>query len=201
MGHPSNLGIWMKSFGKTLRKTYLIKSSSGLAALLFVMTLAVSGVGGQQAKQRSGPMRVRLRAIKVLKLSDGEQSKRSPDYLGATHLVRLRFEAPDAGSVYVYAPYCGQPVGYTIERVGGHVSWVGSSPAAKSPGFRAVKIETGSCWLLMTPRSAYEWEVETEARGDTEEARSIFIKYGTQGKPEELISEWYIVAHAGGVGY
>jgi len=130
-------------------------------------------------------------------MSDAEYANRVKDYIGATHLVRLRFEAPSDRNVFLYAPYCGKPSGYVLERTAGSVKWLAANPGAdssKSPGFKQLEGGTGSCWLLMTSGSAYEWEEETEPRAPIEEARSIFVKGGRDQEPVELISAWYIVS-------
>jgi hypothetical protein len=127
-------------------------------------------------------------------MNEAEYSRRIKDNIGATFVVRLRFEAPTDRSVFVYAPYCGKPMGYTLERKTGRVRWLGASPnedASKSPGFKKIELQTGSCWLLMTQTAAYEWETEIEPVAGVEEAKSVFVKIDKNGEPLELVSPWY----------
>jgi hypothetical protein len=138
-----------------------------------------------------------VKVLSVRKMTGKEYAKRVSDYIGATHVVRLRFEAPIDKNVFLYAPYCGKPSGYVLERSAGKVTWLaalrGENPS-KSPGFKRLEAETSSCWLLMMAGAAYEWETETEPRAPTEEARSIFVKAGKDQEPVELISAWYTVS-------
>jgi len=138
-----------------------------------------------------------LKVISVRKMTSEEYARRVSDYMGATHVVRLRFEAPTNRSVFLYAPYCGKPAGYVLERNEGKVRWLAANPgedSSKSPGFRRLEGETGSCWLLMTAGAAYEWEEETEPRAPVEEARSVFLTGSKGQEPTELISPWYTVS-------
>lgn len=137
-----------------------------------------------------------LKVISVRKMTADEYARRIKDYIGATHVVRLRFEAPTDRNVFLYAPYCGKPAGYVLEQTAGKVRWLAANPGedpSKSPGFKRVEVEVGSCWLLMTAGAAYEWEVETEPRAPTEEARSIFVRETKTQQPVEVISAWYTV--------
>ncbi len=141
-----------------------------------------------------------VKVVSVRKMTADEYAKRVTDYIGATHVVRLRFEAPGDRNVFLYAPYCGKPSGYVLERSAGKVTWlavVRGEDRSKSPGFKRLEVETGSCWLLMTAGAAYEWEEETEPRAPTEEARSVFVKGSKDQEPVELISGWYTVSEDG----
>lgn len=170
--------------------------ASSLVVLLFGgVTLATLGQGGAMDGQKSLGI---LRVISVRKMTGDEYARRVVDNIGATHLVRFRFEAPRDRNVFLYAPYCGIPTGYVLERSAGKVAWLaairGEDPS-KSPGFKRLEIQTGSCWLLMTAGAAYEWEEETVPRAPIEEARSVFVKGAKNQEPEELISAWYTVSN------
>jgi hypothetical protein len=136
-----------------------------------------------------------IKIISARKMSDEEsRTRRIKDYIRATYIVRLRFEATANHGVFVYAPNCAEPGGYLLERKAGKVRWlasIGNTDPSKSPGFKAYEDELGSCWLLMRPGSAYEWEKASEPLFDKENARSIFVKGERDSEPIELISPWY----------
>jgi hypothetical protein len=137
-----------------------------------------------------------LKIVSARKMTPGEYQERVRDFIGATYLVRLRFEAPQHSNVYLYAPYCGKPLGYVLERSGGRVTWLAApqgQDASQSPGFKQLDVHIGSCWLLMTADAAYEWEEETEPTAPKEQAQSVFVKRGRGDRPTEIISNWYAV--------
>lgn len=186
----------MSSFRGVSNKTGLHNSMRGALLLVFVWAVALPSWPQFANSNRDSLLGV-LKVISVRKMTDEEYTKRVSDYVGATHIVRLRFEAPKDRIVWLYAPYCGKPSGYVLERSEGKIRWLaavrGEDPS-KSPGFKQLEAETGSCWLLMTEGAAYEWETETEPRAPIEEARSVFVKGGKNQEPQELISAWYIVS-------
>ena len=137
-----------------------------------------------------------LKAISAREMNSEERARMAPDFIGATHIVRLRFEVTSKYSVSVWAPYCAEPEGYLLLRRYGKVRYtagIGSDDPSQSPGFKALDSKLGSCWLLMRPGSAYEWETISDPDVDGEEARSIFIKTQKDGEPLEIISPWYNV--------
>lgn len=181
-----------------------VSSKPGLHnSVLASILVLVLGVGvrflpwAQAATPKEENLLGVVKVVSVRKMTDGEYAKRVSDYIGATHVVRLRFEAPGDRNVFLYAPYCGKPSGYVLERSAGKVTWLaavrGEDPS-RSPGFKPLEVQTGSCWLLMTVGAAYEWEEETEPRAPTEEARSVFLKGGKDQEPVEVISAWYTVS-------
>ena len=136
-----------------------------------------------------------LRILSVRKMTPKEYSRRVQDDIGADYSLRLRLEAPVNTSVYVFAPDCGQPLVSVLERQAGKLRWLTASPRedqSKSPGFERKTAGFPPCWIRLSPAAAYEWAEEvTQTSADTEEARSVYVKSGRNGKPVELISGWF----------
>ncbi len=189
--------ISMKSYCRASNKIALHNSVLGTLLLVVIAVAVRFSLSGQAASPSGENPLGTLKVISVRKMTDTEYARRVTDNIGATHLVRFRFEAPSDRNVFLYAPYCGKPSGYVLERSAGKVRWLAANPGAdssKSPGFKQLESDAGSCWLLMTAGSAYEWEEEAEPRAPTEEARSIFVRGGRDQEPVELISAWYTVS-------
>ncbi|HEX4998175.1 MAG TPA: hypothetical protein VFY29_08120 [Terriglobia bacterium] len=170
-----------------------------LVLLLAVVAMALSAQGSQVGVDEGLGV---LKVLGVRKMTDEEIADRVVDFAGVKYVMRLRFEAPKTGGVFLYSAYCTQPLGFRIEKVGDRRVWLrymGSSQSQlfESPGFDEILRMaplSDSCWMRMISGAAYEWESEVVENGSIDEARSVFVKLREKEKPVEIISSWFNIA-------
>jgi hypothetical protein len=136
-----------------------------------------------------------LQVVSIRKIADHDPNAKNSDYIGASTRVRLRFEAPKATNVYLYAPAECPPEGYVLERKGGHTIWLASlrkaDPSA-SPGFADLKSQLGVGWIFLPAGAAIEWDIDTEPTpAGVQRARSVFVAKQRDSIGTEVLSDWF----------
>ena len=143
----------------------------------------------QEATSKNGTLRV----LGVREMSQEEYDRRIVDYIGATHSVRFRYEAPIDHGIYIFVLDGMRPEGYHFVRTGPTVRCLSSKGDSHSPGFKKLEEELGGTWLFLPAQSAIEWEVETEPTSAGEEfASSFFVRKKSGDAAIEFISPWFV---------
>jgi hypothetical protein len=177
-----------------VRRTSLNSKVLGATLLILWALILPPVIWGQAGIEKGDGSLGVLKILSIRKITEEEAPRLVKDFLGATHVVRLRFDAPRDKHVYLYATFCGGPDGYVLMRKAGEIWWVTIPKASKSPGFKKQEIKEAACWLRMEARSSIEWEIVTQSLAPIEEARSVFVKSREKDDPVELISPWYTVS-------
>src|SRR2546426_9182408 len=171
---------------------------SSCLPLLFVLLLAVSK---QLAHSQAFlPQGAKFQVVSTKVLSEREAADRSPDFIGADVVVRLRLSSSGEG-FYIYTA-AGDivPVGYSVQITPKGPVWRNKMPdhsdAQTSPGIEKLNALVPCEWRLVSghARPAIEWEVlDSSSSAGERHAYTAFIRRTDKDKPIEIISDSYLV--------
>ena len=141
---------------------------------------------------------VKFEVLSARILSSSEAVSRSPDYLGANVVVRLRLSNPTTEGFYFYTwERSVVPQGFKVKQIDSGRLWLYGKPGDErtfSPGVGRVTSGFPGVWAVLPPNSAIEWEeLDSTHFGGEKHAFTCFMKIRENDRPVEIFSEWFEV--------
>ena len=182
-------------------KDWKTKQKNSCLVLFCVLLAAIprqSSLG-----QSSLPRGAKFQIVSTKVLSAREAANRSPDFIGADVVVRLRLSSAEEGFYFYTAVGDIVPVGYSVRITPQGPAWLnripGHSDAQASPGVEGLNALVPCEWRLVSGHSrlAIEWEVlDSSSAAGEKHAFTAFIRKTDKDKPVEIFSDSYAVPTA-----
>lgn len=182
-------------------KDWKTKQRSSYLALFCVLLVSISRQSS--LGQTSLPPGAKFQVVSTKVLSAREAADRSPDFIGADVVVRLRLSSAEEGFYFYTAVGDIVPVGYSIRITPRGPEWLnrisGHSDSQTSPGIEGLNALVPCEWRLISGHShpAIEWEVlDSSSAAGEKHAFTAFIRKTGKDKPVEILSDSYVVPTA-----